>query len=82
MSNPFVTQYNFDQSHFPASKLCIRSTASEVAEWNGASWKIKGVDTKIARLFCMLLAVMHQSISQPYYYSDYTQRTHTIQIRG
>lgn len=55
---------------------------SHVAEWNCASRKIKGADTKIACLFCMLLAVMHESISQPYCYSDYTQRTHTIQIRG
>lgn len=48
----------------------------------GAGWKIKGVDTKIGRLLCMLLAVMHQSISQPYYYSDCAQHTHTIQMRG
>lgn len=77
-----TTGYNFDQSHFPALKPRITSTSSEVAESNGASWKIKGLDTKIACLLCMLLAVMHQSISQPYYYSDYTQHTHTIQMRG
>lgn len=87
MSTPVVrhaerAEHNFDQSHFPASKPCMGPTASEVAERNGAGWKIKGVDTEIACLLCMLLAVMHQSISQPYYYSDCTLHTHTIQIRG
>lgn len=43
----------------------------------GAGWRVKGVDTQIAWLLCMLLAVMHQSISRPYYYSDYTH-THTL----
>lgn len=36
------------------------------------SWKIKGVDTEIGSLLCMLLAVMHQSIRRPLYYSDCT----------
>lgn len=61
-----------------------QSRASDL-KWlkeKGAGWKIKGVDTKIGCLLCMLLAVMHQSISQPYYYSDCTQHTHTIQMRG
>lgn len=62
--------------------LCIRPTSPEVADWKMARWKVKGVDTKLVRLLCMLLAVMHQSVSRPYLYSDCTQRTHTIQIKS
>lgn len=69
------------------SELMFRQAQNQIYNiWSGwikerAKWKIKGVDTKIARLLCMLLAVMHQSVSRPYHYSDCTQRTHTIQIK-
>lgn len=81
MSNPDVgrvetTEHDSDQS--PASDLPHLKWLKET----GPGWKIKGGDTKIGCLLCMLLAVMHQSISQPYYYSDCTQHTHTIQMRG
>lgn len=66
-------------SELACLKLCIRP---EVADWKKARWKVKGVDTKLVRLLCMLLAVMHQSVSRPYHYSDCTQRTHTIQIKS
>lgn len=69
-------------SELVCPKLCIRPTSPEVADWKRARWKVKGVDTNLGRLLCMLLAVMHQSVSQSYHYSDCTQRTHTIQIKS
>lgn len=42
----------------------------------------KGIWHQNSRLLCMLHAVMHQSVSQPYHYSDCTQHTRTIQIKS
>lgn len=63
-------------SELVCPKLCIRP---QVAAWKR---EVKGVDTKLVCLLCMLLAVMHQSVSRPYHYSDCTHRTHTIQIKS
>lgn len=51
----------------------LRRLSEMVQEGGGdLSWKIKGGDTEIGGLLCMLLAVMHQSIRRPLYYSDCT----------